>query len=367
MKTINSHFLSGLSPLITRLIVSSIIFLSFIGCKSDVAIDNPYKEVNWSEYGQYKADLHAHTSRSDGNFSPQIIVDRYHDLGYKILALADHNRITYPWQAFSTFTPSDGTYRRNEIGWFDEVPYEDVFVYDERDPEQLGMIAVKANEVSQHHHVGSYFNDHPGGVLKTMEETLEDIAVRNGLAVLFHPGLYNGTRDNWPYHPIDWYIDIYQSYDHLVGAENHYLPRWDSTLIRLMPDRPVWGFSNDDYHRGIMGRRWNVFLLPELSIDQVRYGMENGLLYFVHAPEGPDGPSPPVIESITVNSKRGTIRIDATGHEFIEWKSDNKLVHQGETFNINDYPEVKGYIRAEIYESENGPLAGTQPFGIRRK
>ncbi len=61
---------------------------------------------------------------------------------------------------------------------------------------------------AQHHHVGSYFNDHPGGTLETVEETLEAIAAKNGLAVLFHPGLYDRTRENWQYHPIDWYIDI---------------------------------------------------------------------------------------------------------------------------------------------------------------
>jgi len=366
MKRISSQKSNGFISLFVKPIFLFVIILGFVGCKPEFIIDNPYEEVNWAEYGSFKADLHAHTSRSDGNFSPQIIVDRYHDLGYEILAIADHNRVTYPWQEFSTFTVSDLTHRRQEAGWFDQLSHEEVFVYEDRNPDLLGMIAVQANEVSQHHHVGSYFNDHPGGTLETVEETLEAIASKDGIAVLFHPGLYDGTRENWPYHPIDWYIDIYQSYDHLVGAENHNLARWDSTLTRLMPERPVWGFSNDDYHRGVMGRRWNVFLLPELSIEQVRYGMENGLLYFVHAPEGPDGPPAPEISSISVSSRKGVISIEATGYEYIDWISDNNVIHTGDYIDIRDFPELTGYIRAEIYESEDGPLAGTQPFGIRR-
>ena len=339
----------------------------FPGCTPGFIIENPYEEVNWEAYGRFKADLHAHTSRSDGNFSPHIIVDRYRDLGYEILAIADHNLVTYPWQEFSTFTASNLTHRRHGEGWFDQLSHEEVFVYEDRDPDLMGMIAVQANEVSQHHHVGSYFNDHPGGVLETVEETLEAIASKEGIAVLFHPGLYDGTRENWPYHPIDWYIDIYQNYDHLVGTENHNLARWDSTLTRLMPERPVWGFSNDDYHRGGMSRRWNVFLLPELTIEQVRYGMENGLSYFVHAPEGLDGPPAPEILSISVNSRRGIISIEATGYEYIEWVSNNNVVHTGDYIDIRHFPELAGYIRAEIYESENGPLAGTQPFGIKKR
>ena len=348
----------------------SILLSGSTGCKPDVTIDNPYAEVNWRDWGRHKADLHAHTSRSDGNFSPNIIVDRYRELGYDILAIADHNLITYPWQEFSTFTPSARAFRLLDEGGPGDLSREEVVLYENRDPEALGMLAIQANEVSQHHHLGSYFSDHPGGTLATVEETLEDIASRNGLAILFHIGLYNGTYPNWPYHPIEWYVDLYQKYDHLIGAENllmHTFERWDSILIRLMPDRPVWGFCDDDYHRGIMGRRWNVFLLPELSTASVRHAMENGLLYFVHAPEGHDGPSPPAIESIKVNSGRGTINIDATGHEFIEWVSDNKVVHRGDHFNINDFPEVKGYVRAVLWESENGPLTGTQPFGIRRR
>lgn len=65
----------------------------------------------------------------------------------------------------------------------------------------MGMIAVQANEVSQHHHLGSCFNDHPGGTPETVEETLDAVAAKEGIAALFNPGLYDGTRENWPYHP----------------------------------------------------------------------------------------------------------------------------------------------------------------------
>ena len=347
------------------------LFIVLAGCKPELIIDNPYETVNWTGYGRYKADLHAHTTRSDGYFSPQVVVDRYHELGYDILAIADHNMVTYPWQEFSSFEVSARTYRRLDEGQLNDIPREYSFVYEDRDPEALGMLAIQANEISQHHHMGSYFNDHPGGALRNESETLEAIGAKDGLAVLFHPGRHPQENE-----PVEWYVDLFRRYDHLIGMEAynngwHHNPgnlhKWDSSLIHLMPERPVWGFSNDDFHGGIMGRTWNVFLLPELSVEQVRHGMENGLFYFVYAPLGHDGPPPPEIKSITSDSKRGIIQIEASGHKYIEWISDGNVVYIGDSINLKKVPGIGSYVRANIYQSKYGSLAATQPFGIRRR
>ncbi len=133
------------------------------------------------------------------------MVDRYHELGYDILAIADHNMVTYPWQEFSSFEASRRIYIRLEEGQLNGLTYEDVFVYENRDPASTGMIAIQANEVSQHHHLGSYFNDHPGGILETEEETLAAIDATNGLAVLFHPGRLNRNENK----PVEWYVDMF--------------------------------------------------------------------------------------------------------------------------------------------------------------
>jgi hypothetical protein len=363
--------------LVLTAILKSIIALLLIvdvSCKPVVKIINPYKRVNWESDKHYKANLHAHTTHSDGSFNPQNVVDRYDDLGYDILVLTDHNVITYPWQDFSTFKVSDRILKRLKDGLYDTLTYENDFDYKNRYPDSLGMITIQSSEISQHHHMGSYFNDYEGGTLKTVEESLDTITAKNGLAVLFHPGSYFGIRPSRPFHSIDWYVDMFRRYDHLIGVEAYnngnnpiHINRWDSILIHIMPDRPVWGFSNDDFHTSGIGRNWNVFLLHELSSSELRRGMENGLFYFIYSPSLVDGPPPPVIESITVNSRSGNIHVVASGYQFIEWISDNKVVFRGEDFNINDFPQVKGYIRAVLYESENGPFAGTQPFGVRRR
>ena len=380
----NHLFKMSFETFMPALVFTTLLIFS-VNCKPQYIIDNPYEKADWKKYGRFKADLHIHTSRSDGHLSPHVIVDRFHDLGYSILAIADHNLVTYPWQEFSSFKAGNFASRLQEQGLLDYLPYENVFVYENRYPDSIGMLAIQANEVSQHHHIGSYFNDHAGGILETEAETLKAIAEKNGLAVLFHPGDYDGSRPSRPFYPVEWYVDLFQHYDNLIGMEAYTtglmfqpgnINKWDSTLMRLMPGRPVWGFSNEDYHsdhyvntgevRHVMGRNGNIFLLPELSIEEVRSGMENGVFYFFHAPEGYGGPSPPVINSIKVNSRRGTIYIEASGFEYIEWISDGAVVYTGDHIDITDVPGVGNYVRANIYESAGGAFVGTQPFGIRR-
>jgi len=379
---IKNNFTAIACRVILPFIFATVFMVLFAGCKLDLVIENPYEEIDWAAFGRYKADLHAHTTHSDGYYSPHVVVDRYYELGYRILAIADHNRVSYPWQEFSSLEVSERTYRRLDDGQLDDIPHEDSFVYEDRDPESLGMIAISGNEVSQHHHMGSLFNAHEdrNRELGTVSETLEAIAEKGGLGILYHPGSYNGTHGSRPYYPIDWYVEIFQRNDHLVGMEAYNngwqhnpgnLHRWDSTLTRVMPDRPVWGFANDDFHGGTMGHSWNVFLLPELTKEEVRKGIENGLSYFIYAPEAHDGPPAPEIHSITVDQENATIYIDASGYHYIEWISNGKSIHFGEYIHLHDFPGIDTYVRANIYQSQYASdqfraVTMTQPFGIRR-
>ncbi|MBT3383809.1 MAG: hypothetical protein HN778_04715 [Prolixibacteraceae bacterium] len=366
------------------LIIAVSIFSIFTSCKPEFDIDNPYENVNWEEYGRFKGDLHAHTSRSDGHLSPNELVDRFCDVGFRILSITDHNLITFPWQEFSSLTASDRTYnvRESELYY---LPDEKIFVYENRDPDSLGMIAIQGNEISWHHHIGSYFCDFEKGVNNSNEqETLEAISAKNGLAVLNHPGDYNGSRPSRPYYPIDWYIELFQRFENLIGMEAYntglaYQPehvnKWDSTLTRLMPDRPVWGFSNEDYHgdfrpggeiRHVIGRNGNLFLLPELTLGEVRSAMENGVFFFFHNPDVSGNVPVPEINSIEVNSTKGTIQIEGSNYDYIEWISEGDVVHKGDFLKISDFPEIDNYVRAVLYNSKNGALTGTQPFGIQK-
>jgi hypothetical protein len=68
-------------------IVLTLLTIGFFGCQPKWNIQNPYAEVDWANHQRYKANFHTHTTRSDGRMNPQTVVDKYHALGYEILAI----------------------------------------------------------------------------------------------------------------------------------------------------------------------------------------------------------------------------------------------------------------------------------------
>lgn len=309
---------------------------------SEKYIINPYQNINWTTVGQYKANLHTHTTQSDGTDAPATVIDAYNSYDYDILSLTDHDTVTYPWTTYG------------------------------RDPAALGMLAIKGNEVSGGHHTLSYFSDYdaPSGTLT--EAAIVGIGNNGGVAVFAHPIWTNqypgGTRglptgQTWT---LQQYARFFNEYDHLLGMEvyNHitnadaHRPVWDGVLSLVMPERNVWGFSNDDAHKAVSrGYSRNVFLLSEVTEQAVRDSMEDGTFYFAYSLT--QNGSVPTINSINVDALTNTITIDASDYSDITWISQGNEVAAGQTFTLNN--ELR-YVRAEITGSTG--VAFTQPFTI---
>jgi hypothetical protein len=354
---IESHLMVYIMGIKKMLIAITLLGFIFFGCYSGKEIKNPYEEVNWTNHTIYKANFHTHTTISDGRINPQTVVDKYHRLGYQILAITDHNEVTWPWTEFKEMKPSTRSKERFANG---ELQKESL-IYENRDPHDLQMIAIQANELSKHHHIGSFFNDHNG--TETVEESLIATQNKNGLTIFFHPGRYQfGT---------DWYLDYIKRFDHIVGIEifnqGDRYPKdrqlWDSILSYIMPLRPVWGFSNDDMHsEPALGRNYNLLILPNLTKKDVRKSMKNGTFFFVYNPANKEIRYP-IVKSINVKNQSGKIKIRASGYDSINWISEGTVVNKGSFFESKKMPHVKGYVRAEIF-GQGGIIIGTQPFGI---
>jgi len=334
------------------------VFVFYAWAQNNILVNNPYDGVVWEEFIQHKASLHVHTTASDGKLHPHEIVDRYRRLGYTILAITDHdymnknkNRMTFPWEQFKEMVTS-----KNARGLFES-----------RIPEKIGMLAVKGNELSLHHHTGSYFNEFEGS--DSIETSLSRITEIKGIAVLFHPGRYKNQ------YSFDWYLRLFKKFPVLVGIEvynqgNRYPDdriMWDSMLVKFMPDRPIWGFSNDDAHKEEhIGRNYNVFLLQNLSLNSFREAMEKGRFYFIYSPDGCDG-KPARIKKITVDTSKGTIKIEASDCERIEWISQGIVAETGNEISYRNNEKINGYLRSALYGIDGKSITETQPFGILRK
>ena len=329
-------------------------------------IINPYEFVDWQKHGQYKANLNAHTMVGKGWMNPRSVVEEYQKSGYHILAITDFNSVTYPWDEFSGMKAGDLSLSR--IAHIVPKPFEDTSIpasdtmFRGISPSDAGMVAVQGcGLLLGKHEVNSYFSNLAGPDEYSPDQTVEE----NKISVLNHPGMKMAS--------INSYTGLFRRHHYLKGMEifnsdsRHrlLLRTWDSLLVAVASERPIWGFSNDAFYSvRDLGKNWNVFLLPALNEEEVRLAMNKGAFYLVHAPMGPNGPHPPVIKSIRVDRKRGMIRIESEGKHSIAWFSNGSKKGRGAKFKVRKLVESCQYVRAELYGPGNS-IVCTQPFFIR--
>lgn len=318
-------------------------------CKPQVVFD-PYEGVDWSSVLTLRAALHVHTAEST-NFewpdegttvTPAEQIDHYQELGYDVVALTDHDRISYPWSRFGR--------------------------------EDSPMVAVKGIELSKNDNLVSLFNDyedHTGEgcwVSDGFEGCIQNVQDRDGVIYLAHP-MRNGDICR-----AGFCDSIFLKYPCVYGMEvlnvgqfgrNMSIDLWDQVLSDLMPGRHVFGSSSDDSHSTSMsGKGWTYILATERTSDEVRRALTTGTTYFstplmVENPEGPV----PMINGIVLDRKANTITIDASNCSQIEWTSMGEVVAEGETLNYTKTSGIDRYVRATL--TGKGGKTYTQAWGIK--
>jgi hypothetical protein len=310
--------------------------------RTGIEIKNPYQNVNWDSFQQYKANLHTHTTYSDGSKMPHERIDEYYINGYRILSLTDHDTynpfrpLTYPWTNLSSINTS----------------------WQNRNPEDLGMVAVPGVEISAGRHIVSHFSDFTGEGAADEEYVLGRIQAANGLATFAHPGMYTYNNPNML---VSWYADKYLKFNSLVGMEVYngrdMFPRdrqfWDNVLMQTLPQKMVWAFGNDDNHVSSISidflLSWNNFVLSDLSLEKVKDAYANGI-FFACNKNSPLAPAPPTIRSIELVND--ILRVNATGYDRITWIADGEVVGSGESIDLSELKYSKKYIRAKVVKTD---------------
>lgn len=311
---------------------------------------NPYEGVDWGSCLQLKSSLHVHTCNSQIEWgapegttvTPAEQIDRYTELGYDVLALTDHDHISYPWERF--------------------------------DRADSKLVAIEGNELSKNDNMVSLFNDYVDreGMGPNNSDgffgCIEGVQSRNGVIYLAHP-MRNGEICK-----ADFATDVFARYPCVYGMEvlnvgqpgrNNSIGLWDAVLSNLMPDRQVFGSSSDDAHSTSMaGRGWTTVLVTERTPDEVRRALTTGTTLFstpltVQNPQG----DVPHIESIKLSRRRCTVTIDATNCEQIEWVSMGRVVATGKTFDYAKTAGVGSYFRAVL--TGRGGQTFTQPWALK--
>lgn len=264
----------------------------------DYVIGNPYGEVNWDTVSQFKADLHSHTTASDGNNTLKEMTEAHYDKGFDIVAVTDHGIVDYGWTqantipamkvvvvafkdrpAFIQVLEENGEAGNgnayalvNENG--DEYYYQ-VGADGEKGKCMMRVpYGIENNPSSINNaHVNSWFADYGNGRMGGTSDYVTPIAgvdKLGGLSVINHPGEYTNARDevytadaynekNISYkYIIQKFAGILMKYDTCIGIDCNSKgdsrtrfdrKLWDILLQRVVPTgRNVFAIASSDAH-----------------------------------------------------------------------------------------------------------------------
>lgn len=214
-----------------------------------LVIKNPYAVP-----GEYrKAQLHCHTTESDGRFRPAELLRMYKEAGYSFVCITDHNLVTR---------------------------------FDDLDDSQYLAIPGTEDTVSRYlpplgPHMGRLFVDEPlreGSAQDRIDRTL----AAGGVVSLCHPSwtgnLWTGDWSEEAVRTLKGYqlLEIWNPHS---NSETD-LQRWTAALRARGPESPVWGVAVDDcHHRGQFNRGWIMVKVPEISTEALRRSLLNGSFY----------------------------------------------------------------------------------------
>lgn len=387
----------------------------------DYTINNPYATVDFENWGQYKADLHCHTTASDGDEDMNVMIEEHYAQGYDVLALTDHGITSKGWTTVSSrnyyklLGIIEGTPR--QITPLTEERYQEITTGVGRDGR--GMIEVplgiEQNPTSLNNaHVNSWYTEYGDGLVggtSNYDEVIRNVDETGGLSVINHPGEYTKAKeescqadaynedDDWYGYVIDKFANILINYESCIGIDinskkdgrtKYDRKLWDILLQRVVPTgRNVFAIATTDAHQlDKVGCAWTDLCMPENNADNVRTCLENGAFFAVSRyikneeelaqfsletgidwgtsfeQEIRDDSIPaPKVTNVIVNENDDTITLNVDNALTVHWISDGKVIAVGNTIDLDEYAgQIGSYVRAEAFGY--GGVLYTQAFTL---
>lgn len=385
-----------------RIIATSLCILMLAGCAIpamatetadvDYTITNPYETVDWENWNQYKACLHAHTLYSDGEMSITDVVEEYYARDYDILAITDHGVVNQGWDKIPEMLPLIGYNKYIRLlKPLDAERYQEITTGADRDGR--GMLDVEQGiemngVVMRKNHVNGFFCGYgqgDWGVEEDYETPVAGTEAAGGISFINHPGDFiAATRDMsrvYDYANLKDWCEIFMNYKSCVGIEVHNdrdsVDRydriiWDNILMYTVPrGRVVWAFSNDDSHfLASIGVNAEMFLMPENTNEALRTAMENGTFFTCSTiskvemgDEFRGTGDYAKVTNIVVDEAEDTITatIESNSDYTVEWVADGEVFAYGDSIDLDDYSDViRSYVRFQI--KNEGGIVLSQPF-----
>lgn len=433
-------------------------FASAADADVNYTIKNPYAGVDFDTYKAYKADLHSHTTFSDGGDSLPQMTERHYELGFDIYARADHSTVSYGYLTHD-YVPAmkvlgvvkngaiggevlseNGTAANGKAYTVTKSDAGDEFYAQEGGQAMLSVpFANEQNGTSFNNaHVNTWFVDYGNGRVggtSDYESIISKIDSLDGLSVINHPGEYTNARDeiytadaynkdNSTYsYKISKYENLLLKYKTCIGIDINSKgdsrtrfdrKLWDIMLVDLIPHgRNVFAIATSDAHNlDIVDSGYTMHCMPENTSANLKKNMQDGAFFAAskyvgnfdelvtlrdelkavggaealelatkldgmieqskidmadggdgEKYEAPEGAARPLFTNVTVDETEDTIALEADNALVIHWIADGKVIHVGDTIDLDDYSDKIGsYVRAEAYGV--GGVVYSQPFAL---
>ena len=305
----------------------------------------------------FKGNLHTHTNKSDGDSSPETVVDWYSNNKYDFLVLSDHNHLT--------ILDSDQTKLLL-------IPGEEITL---NLPYTIHVNAIGIKKVIEP-------TIRPTKV-KTLQANIDNIINSGGLAEINHPNFRWALNEKdlvqiRGAHFIEVFNGNYNTHNYGGGGKKSVEEMWDEMLSKKIK---IWGVAVDDSHhfkeefaphRHNPGRGWVEVFSKDLSEKNILDSMRNGNFYFSNGVK---------FKNISFNKEK--IELSISGDYFNKGLSnslvtDSKYTTQlisndgeiikevdGKTvkFNLIKNTQKYTYFRTKTISS-TGSIGWTQPIFI---
>ncbi len=300
--------------------------------------DNPFDgQGRW-----FKGNIHAHTSATDGQLSPDEVAKLYRENGYDFLGIADHNKLVIP-------KPIDGMIY---------IPCEEVDVplssYPGTSPRCIHLVAVGISE-------GLGLTPEEKTDL-TPEDVIKMIKERGGEAILAHPYWSNLTIDEMLLCKGCIGLEVYNTYFQTMLDMGVASVHWDQMIQKNVP---MLGFANDDAHSysekddllSDCCGGWIMVRSESLTADDIFNSIRKGLFYSSTGPE---------IKNLTIDGNKITVETSPVktiafhGYDMqgkFYYRRDGGLIDTA-TYEFDEY---KIYIRIQCTDAD-GKMAWTNPI-----
>lgn len=361
--------------------------------ETDYTISNPYDKVDWDNFETYKANLHTHTTASDGDVVLTDMVEAYYKAGYDILSITDHGVINDGWLTERKTYPVFNKFRKVKPMSADD--YERITTGADRDSRGMiditGGIETNMATISKVH-VNGYFTTWGNGVWGTENDyktATVEIEKAGGYSVLNHVGDWINSN-NYPERShessyIAYFADIFTSSKSCLGMEivngKDNVSRadralWDELLQVVIPEgRNVWAFSDDDSEQLYeIGNSFELFPLKENTEENVKQAMADGSFFSASKFDKTDRQNEfegtgevPLVKKIIVNQEDNTISVVVDENRDcskIEWIANGKVISDDYTIDLNDFENELGcYVRFQLHGE--GGVTYSQAFELQ--